>query len=277
MSETKYKDAVAQHLAQIKETNGTLDYHQIGQYLDFNEDYYLDLNKAFDPDIVEKYNLQCATDLRIGDKPPNCTMYGPVNDVDIINNDEKDNIKIELSSIISTTKQLNRFLVLNFGSYTWQPFVKIDGITFETIAKKHEDIAKFITIYIAEAHAIDEWNIYKDIEPIKQHKSINDRLDAAKCFMDKTKTKVDVYLDDMDNNSLKKYSSSPDRLYIIDVYKNQIVFIGDMGPTGYKPEKVDEFLKNYKAKCMENKLYKSIIFTGFGLLASYCLYRNVNY
>ena len=136
----------------------------------------------------------------------------------------------------------------------------------EKIKKKHQDIAKFITIYIAEAHAIDEWHIYKNIEEIKQHRTINERFNAAQCFIDKTKTKIDVYLDGMSNNSIKLFSSSPDRLYIIDCYQNEIVFVGDTGPFGYKPEEIDKYLTKYKLTYNKNQAFKSMIFTGFALL-----------
>ena len=273
MSSKTFSNPVARHLASLKSEHGKLNYSLIGKYLHFDEDYYLDLNQAFDPDLVNKYNLQSSTDLKQHDQPPNCMIYGPINNMNIINNNEE-KIKCDLSSIISKISLLKQFLVLNFGSYTWQPFATFGSVILENVAKKHQDIAKFITIYIAEAHAIDEWNIYSNIEQIKQHCTINDRFDAAQCFIDKTKTEIDVYLDDIDNNSLKLYSSSPDRLYIIDCYQNEIAFVGNMGPDGYKPEEIDAYLAEYKCNSRKNKMFKYAIFTGFALLTSYFMHRH---
>ena len=51
----------------------------------------------------------------------------------------------------------NRPLVLNFGNYTWPPFMeKLQ--TFSNIIEDFADVADFAIIYIAEAHPTDGWS-----------------------------------------------------------------------------------------------------------------------
>eukprot|EP01084_Bolivina_argentea_P299536 516335_1 len=112
MSTKKYTNPVANQVFELKEKYGQLEYSKIGQYLDFDEDYYIDLDTAFNAAKIEKYNLQQETDLKIYDQAPDCLISGPINTetMDVVNK------KVSLSTIINSTNK--RFLVLNFGSYT---------------------------------------------------------------------------------------------------------------------------------------------------------------
>jgi len=53
-----------------------------------------------------------------------------------------------------------------------------------------------------------------------------------------------VYVDDLNNKAMLEYSSSPERLYIVNSEK-KVVMVGGEGPFLYKLSDVTEFLEKY--------------------------------
>ena len=87
------------------------------------------------------------------------------------------------------------------------------------LANHHESKVKFAIVYIMEAHASDEWPI-GDLDPgvaINQHRSIEERIEAAKMFQKKysLSPNIDFLVDTMDNSFNSMFESWPTRAWII--------------------------------------------------------------
>ena len=72
-------------------------------------------------------------------------------------------------------------IVINFGSHSWQPF----KCKAERIQELSDEFScrgiQFMTMYISEAHPVDEWRMYSDIE-YNQPKTVQERQRAAKLY-----------------------------------------------------------------------------------------------
>lgn len=113
---------------------------------------------------------------------------------------------------------------------------------FKQLVKDFSDVADFLVIYIAEAHSKDGWAFTNNIN-INQHKSLEERLSAAQILIQEDPL-CPVVVDDMRDTTSTKYGAMPERLYILQAGK--VVFKGEKGPWGYKPEKVHAFLQKMK-------------------------------
>lgn len=89
-------------------------------------------------------------------------------------------------------------------------------------------------VYIREAHPTDgQLNSSKQF-PIRQPRSMQERLKVAREFVDALKLSLPVLVDSMDDSAGKAYSAWPDRLYVIDA-NGKIALKGDPGPKGFRP------------------------------------------
>ncbi len=90
------------------------------------------------------------------------------------------------------------------------------------------DKIDIIVIYISEAHAEDEWPI-SNIYLTPQHKTLEDRLKAAQCFVDSKKFDPRyVFVDSISEGSQSSnfesvYAGWPERGYIF--FQNKIQYI----------------------------------------------------
>lgn len=88
----------------------------------------------------------------------------------------------------------------------------------------HSPRAKFVCVYIEEAHADDEWPIRTlPALRIRQHRDIQERAQAARNLA--SQLHWPVLLDSMSNGFNAKYASWPLRAYIIDNDSLRVVFI----------------------------------------------------
>ncbi len=73
-------------------------------------------------------------------------------------------------------------------------------------------------VYIMEAHGRDEWYVSSINDDVDQHKTIEDRLAAAKVLLERYPLHEGIrfVLDNMDNDFNATYSSWPFRYWIID-------------------------------------------------------------
>ena len=119
---------------------------------------------------------------------------------------------------------------------------------FKKVVANFDDIADFVTIYISEAHASNQWNFPGNKYKIKKHSSLQERLLAASILLDDEELRPPgtFLIDTMDNEADLLYGGLPERLYII--LDGTIVYAGRKGPAGYKLNEVKEWLENYKAK-----------------------------
>ncbi|CAG8613414.1 15172_t:CDS:2, partial [Dentiscutata erythropus] len=72
----------------------------------------------------------------------------------------------------------------------------------------------FYMIQIKEAHASDVWPI-GNIVNVKEHRTLSDRLAAARQMIKNTQLEIPVLTDTMDDNFLKLYSPWPFRFFVV--------------------------------------------------------------
>src|SRR5437899_9389165 len=102
----------------------------------------------------------------------------------------------------------------------------------------YKDRANFLTVYIKEAHAQDEWQMdanEKENVCYPQPRSLKDRVAIAYDFARRFDYRVPLVVDDMDNKANALYAGWPERIYVLDE-RGTIVFKGKPGPLGYHPE-----------------------------------------
>ena len=132
-----------------------------------------------------------------------------------------------------------RPLVINFGSCTWSPFVDASE-EFNSLTATFSGRADFVAVYIAEAHAQDEWAYVRNRFNIKQHRNLKDRVEAAKNGF-KLNFECPILVEPMSNELSLQFSAHPDKLCIIE--NGKVAFIGKRGPTGYHVSEIERWLK----------------------------------
>ena len=113
------------------------------------------------------------------------------------------------------------------------------------LSHEYESLADFVTIYIQEAHATDGWVLDSNVYKISNHKHIQNRIVAAQMLEEKKPAGL-LVVDTMNNDADKLYRASPERLCV--VMDGIVQYYGRIGPFGYQPCEVDEWLKDYRAK-----------------------------
>jgi hypothetical protein len=110
--------------------------------------------------------------------------------------------------------------------------------------RDYGDRARFLTVYIKEAHPEDEWQMdsnEKENVCYPQPKTLEQRVAIANDFTKRFHYDVPIAVDDMGNVAEKAYAGWPERLYVIDE-NGKVAFKGKPGPFGYHPEEVDAWL-----------------------------------
>lgn len=150
-----------------------------------------------------------------------------------------------------------RPLVLNFGSCTWPPFYITFQNDFSEVVRDFEEVADFLIVYICEAHPTDEWRWNNNVE-IQQHRTIQERLEAAEMLKKKSKCSAPVVVDTMANKTNSAYGAWPERFFIIQ--EGKLVYVGGTGPYNYSLPEVRSWLKNY-ANNPENNWLTNVSFS----------------
>lgn len=104
--------------------------------------------------------------------------------------------------------------------------------------------ASMLTIYIEEAHAVDEWAVplpRRTGGHINFAKNIDDRLQAARDFIRDHNYPCDLVCDDMCADANLLFDAWPERLYIIE--NGVIVYKGGPGPFEYEPQEILQWLQ----------------------------------
>uniref|UniRef100_A0A673KR71 Iodothyronine deiodinase n=4 Tax=Sinocyclocheilus TaxID=75365 RepID=A0A673KR71_9TELE len=110
---------------------------------------------------------------------------------------------------------------------------------FKQLVKDFSDVADFLVVYLAEAHATDAWAFENNID-ISVHKNLEERLAAARTLV-KEDPLCPVVVDEMTNITASKYGALPERLYVIQ--SGKVIYQGGIGPWGYNPEEVRKVLE----------------------------------
>lgn len=118
---------------------------------------------------------------------------------------------------------------------------------FHTFCDGPNAKAKFLTVYIAEAHAKDEWWLSTapkasegESACINRHKVIADRIAAAKRFVKEFNFPIELVCDSMLGSAQDFFQAWPERLYII--REGVIVYQGGLGPFDYRLAEVKDWL-----------------------------------
>jgi hypothetical protein len=121
-----------------------------------------------------------------------------------------------------STVTLSRFrgrkpVVLIFGSYSCPIFRRqFDGL--KQMVDRYRQEAEFFVVYIQEAHPIEgrrlPENAYQGIS-IAEHKTLEDRHQAAMTCAAALGFKLPVLVDNMDNRLRQDYAAWPVRLYVV--------------------------------------------------------------
>lgn len=103
----------------------------------------------------------------------------------------------------------------------------------------------FVTVYIKEAHPLDEWQMdsnEKEDVCYPQPRTTQDRVRIAGDFVRRFHYEIPLFVDPIENQADDAYAGWPERLYVIDE-KGMIAYKGKPGPFGYHPEEVEAWLK----------------------------------
>lgn len=111
--------------------------------------------------------------------------------------------------------------------------------------EQYGDRVHFQTVYIREAHPLDEWQMdsnEKENVCYRQPKTMGERVLIANDFVKRFNYPIALGIDTMDDPVEKVYAGWPERFYIIDT-RGTIVYKGEPGPFGFHPEEVEAWLK----------------------------------
>ena len=86
---------------------------------------------------------------------------------------------------------------------------------FSHLFRSHAANMRLLTIYIAEAHARDQWPAGKTISCVDQPTTLEQRLKNARQFVKKFNLEMPMVVDSMDNTFHTTYGSWPFRFYVI--------------------------------------------------------------
>jgi len=110
--------------------------------------------------------------------------------------------------------------------------------------KRYGDRARFLTIYIKEAHPTDEWQMEvneKQSVCYPQPRSTEARIAIASDFKERFHYDIPLLVDPIENPANAAYAAWRERLYIVDE-GGRIVYKGGMGPFEFHPEEVEGWL-----------------------------------
>jgi len=104
---------------------------------------------------------------------------------------------------------------------------------------------RLLVIYIAEAHARDEWPVGKTISCVDQPTTLTQRLDNAKQFTKSFNFQMPMLVDNMDNTFHATYGSWPFRFYII--HDGKVVLKAEPSQTNfaYNIDELDNWIDNF--------------------------------
>lgn len=114
----------------------------------------------------------------------------------------------------------------------------------QRIYDNHHNQADFYIVYIAEAHAINEWqtdsNEAEGIQ-IVQHESFADRLSAARLCKKELSLTIPTVVDQMDDAASKQFAAFPERIFIVDTDQS-LAYCGGPGPFEFDPAEAERAL-----------------------------------
>ena len=117
----------------------------------------------------------------------------------------------------------------------------------ESTFAKHADRMDMVTIYIAEAHAADEWTLRSSTNAeldgkwdVMLARDMSSKIKLAQDWVDWLQPSTPYVVDTMEDSARLAYGAWPERLVIVE--DGVVKYYGGQGPWGYKPEEVEEWL-----------------------------------
>jgi hypothetical protein len=102
-----------------------------------------------------------------------------------------------------------------------------------------------LAVYIAEAHARDEWPVGKTISCVDQPTILTQRLENARQFKMNFNLEMPMLVDNMDNTFHATYGSWPFRFYIIYNGKLALKAEPDQANFAYNIDELDNWIANF--------------------------------
>ncbi|CAF1307332.1 unnamed protein product [Adineta steineri] len=123
-----------------------------------------------------------------------------------------------------------------------QPLIILAGVLVRSHAPNG---IRLLAIYIAEAHARDEWPVGKTISCIDQPTTLAERLNNAQQFKKNFNFEMLMLVDNMDNTFHTTYGSWPFRLFVI--YDGKLVLKAepDKETFTYDMNEIDNWIANF--------------------------------
>jgi hypothetical protein len=134
-------------------------------------------------------------------------------------------------------------IVLIFGNFTCGPFRSHSG-NLEKLYHQYRDRAKFLLVYVREAHPSDGWwsqNNQRVGIDLAQPKTDQQRCDVAGRCRNHLQLDVPFLVDTVADTVGATYSGMPNRFYLID-REGRIAFKSGRGPFGFKPGELEQSL-----------------------------------
>ena len=106
---------------------------------------------------------------------------------------------------------------------------------------------RLMAIYIAEAHARDQWPAGKIISSRDQPTSLEQRLENARQFKKNFHFQMPMLVDSMDNTFHRTYGAWPFRFYVI--YEGKLVLKPEPGEStfAYDVNELDAWIEQFTA------------------------------
>jgi hypothetical protein len=134
-----------------------------------------------------------------------------------------------------------RPVVLVFGSLTCPPYRQQTAV-LEDMHRRYADKAEFLSIYIREAHTIDEWRTPLNDQiglEVQQPVEISERRHMAQRFCSYLKTDMQVLVDEINDPVARTYNAMPNRLFLID-QDGRVTYRAAPGPYGLNPTELEQ-------------------------------------
>jgi thiol-disulfide isomerase/thioredoxin len=164
---------------------------------------------------------------KVGEKAPDFSLKTP---------DGKDTV--QLSKLVGPKP-----VVLVFGNFTCGPFRNLFP-DVEAVARRHQDHATFVMVYVREAHPTDGWKMAQNTRmgvSAKQPTTYAERVEVCDQFRKLLKPGLTLAVDDITDPAGTAYSGMPARLYVIDPH-GKVAYKSGRGPFGFKPGEMEQAL-----------------------------------
>jgi len=108
----------------------------------------------------------------------------------------------------------------------------------EQLYRRVRDRASVVFVYIAEAHALDEWQMQPNLDEdvlLRQHVTLDERFAAACAGVERLGLTMPVLVDGMDDAVSEAFAAWPERLYVA-AAGGRLTFVGGPGPFEFDPD-----------------------------------------